>query len=298
MAYEFIRIGDKILINIPDENWLWGYRPVEKQHGTPAEVIGFGEITYGRIHNFGMKPGIYANRWWTKLRLEDGKEYTEFSSRLELADKNEIEKRLAELKSGRRLEDKEFLRELPETKFWEGDNVLVCKADRVVTVSLPDVSLGDAKAISKGEKPNNLLMIVDIEWDRKKEGEPWKYKVSDNFRAGWCAYAYEPDIELMERGNVWKFYHGEKLKFNDVNEEANFFNMLGQTEEVVNPANNLYAWTKDEVLQAIKEGVADGFSLSGKLFGFGEKKINAVRFKDRDLGARVRESTLAGFGAG
>lgn len=87
MIDECLRIGDEVVI-------IEGYNSFP--NGTKAIVIGFSETYYGRIKNLGHKPGIYVNRGWAKLRLEDGREYTEWCGRFELTDKDESEKRLAE----------------------------------------------------------------------------------------------------------------------------------------------------------------------------------------------------------
>ena len=57
----------------------------------------------------------------------------------------------------------------------------------------------------------------------------------------------------------------------------------------------LYSWTKEEVLEAIKNGTVHGFSVSSGFFGSGQI-FNAQRFKDEELGKRVAKATLEGFG--
>lgn len=289
-----LEVGDQVTINIPDENWMWGYKPVPKQNGTLAEVIGFSESYKGRIGNSGQKPGVYVNNYWVKLKLEDGREHTEFDMRLDPVDKEAYAKRIERLREEGVPEEDKFLRDLPETKFWEGDYVLVYDTSGVTSISAPNISSEDFESIQEGEKPQNQLMVVGINWHWGKKGDSWTYSVSDNFDAGWNTYATEGNMELMARGNVWKYSHDESLSFGDLMEEASFFKMMGQVESVRNPANDLYKWTKDEVLGAIKEGTVDAFTL-GIIPLTSIKSIDAMRFNDRDLGERVREKTLAGF---
>jgi len=87
MIGETLQIGDTVKINIEDEARQWGYSPCPND--TLATVIGFSEIAYGRVRNFGQEPGIYLNCSWIKLKMEDGKEHTEWSGRLSLIDSKE-----------------------------------------------------------------------------------------------------------------------------------------------------------------------------------------------------------------
>jgi hypothetical protein len=94
-----LRVGDEVAITIPQENREWGYNPCPD--GTKATILGFSEIHYGRLGNFGFKPGVYVNRACVNVRLPDGKEYSEYSGRLELTDKDEYERRLAAFRKPR-----------------------------------------------------------------------------------------------------------------------------------------------------------------------------------------------------
>ena len=105
----------------------------------------------------------------------------------------------------------------------------------------------------------------------------------------------ESELELVSRGNVWKYFNGEKPEFSSFEDEVRFFSDLGHTKEVRNPANDLYRWSKEEVLKAIQEGIVDGMTGGSGLFG-GGTRISAITFKDRELGKRVSESTLRWFG--
>jgi len=270
MSEKLIQVGDEVTIHIPDDNWDWGYHPVEKQDGVKATVIGFSEMHYTKISNFGLKPGIYDNESWIKIRTESGKEYAEFSGRLKLIDRDEYKRRKEVRRNNSELFEKTFIRDLPITEFCEGDHVLVC---------------GDRR------------MIVGIEYNWKKDDQPWTYRISDGFGAGWHTYAKENEIKLIERGNVWKYYNGEKPSFENIKDEAIFFIMIGHTKSVRNPANKLYKWSKEEILQAINDGIVDGFSIGNGLFGGFESnmRIESLKFNDRDLGERVRHETLKGF---
>ncbi len=292
MIDQLIRIGDEVVITIPQENREGGYNPCPD--GTQATVLGFSEIHYGRIGNFGYKPGVYLNRACVKVRLPDGKEHIEYSSRLELADTAEDDQRHTTFRMLQQEQpdhgrNKEFLRDLPETPFWECDFVRVGRLCGVMSVhsEIPPNHLPD------------VLQVIGIDYRSLTEhttiGTKYPaYQISYNLGTGWHTSANEDDMVLIERGLVWKFYHEMPITFRDTKDEAQFFEALGHTEEVRNPVNNLYDWTKEEVLEAIKKGLVHGFSVSRGFFG-ARPLISAKRFKNEDLGQRVAQATLKGF---
>jgi len=267
MSVELIQPGDEVTIHIPDENWEWGYHPVEQQNGVKAIVMGYTEHIWSRVSGLKNKPGVYENTCWIKVKTEYGKEYVEFSGRLKLIDREEHDRRI-ELIKGVGTPGGKFIRDLPETKFWEGDKVKI-----------------------KGKE----CKIVGIEYNWKKKGESMPYNYTDDG----CGFMTEREhnIELIERGNVWKYYHDDKIEFKDIYEEGEFYKMIGRTDYVRNPVNGLYKWTKEEALQGIKDGIIDCITLSRGLgLGLDTKiRVEPIRYMDRDIGERIRTASIKGF---
>ncbi|NTV22525.1 MAG: hypothetical protein HGB03_03095 [Candidatus Yonathbacteria bacterium] len=294
MIDELTRIGDEVIITIPQENRECGYNPCPD--GTKATILGFSEIHYGRLDNFGFKPGVYINRAWVNVQLPNGKEYFESSGRLELTNKDEYERRLSAFRKLQQEQpdnwrSKEFLRNLPETPFWEGDFVRTCDRSTVTDMY--------GEMLPNRDLDVFVFQIVRIDYryltEQTQVGTKYPaYNISSELGAGWYTSASEDDMVLIERGPVWKFFHNEPITFGNIKEEAQFFELLGHTEEIRNPVNGLYSWTQDEVLDAIRSGVAHGFSVSGGFFP-GRPSIRAKRFKNEDLGRRVAQATLEGF---
>ncbi|MCR4311710.1 MAG: hypothetical protein NUV56_00335 [Candidatus Uhrbacteria bacterium] len=288
MFDDYLELEDKVKITIPQENRDWGYNPCPD--GTLATIIGFTEIHWGRVNNCGIKPGVYVNRAWVKVRLEDGKEHTELSSRLELVDKAEHERRVAEGCAKREADPHafdhgEFLRDLPETPFWEGDMVFV-----------PGAALMER---SLGKRNPHLFQVIGINYSDLNEttriGTKYPaYNIASGFSAGWHTGASEDSMTLVERGPVWKHYHNEPIVFASLEEEASFYHLLGHTEEVRNPASGLYAWTLEELLTAVRNGQVHGFSGQHNAGNAGPVMC-AIRYKDAELGRRVAEVVLASF---
>jgi hypothetical protein len=293
MIESVLQVGDEVVITIPQENREFGYNPCPD--GSRATVLGFGEIDYGRINNMAKAPGTYLNRAWTKVLLENGHRYTEYTGRLQMTDRDMYRRRVSEWQSRREsgeAENEEFLRDLPDTPFWEGDKVSIRRTHPAVT------------SVYGPESPTTTepkeLVVVRIRYryltDTRHDGSQYPaYHVSDKLGGDWDTTVSEQEMTLMERGNVWRHFHGKQVTFADLREEANFYVTIGQTCDVRNPDNGLYRWTKDEVLGAIKNGIVDSFMMGGGMFG-STGHIQAIKFRNEDLGRRVSAMTLEGFG--
>lgn len=285
MLDDVLQIGDEVVVTVSKENRDWGYNPCPD--GTKGVVVGFAKIHYSRIQSFGLKPGVYSNKCYPYVKIEGKKELSIGTFHLKMVDEREYERRVAAWRevggSGNRMHKEElFLHDLPETKFWEGDTVRI----------VPRAQFKDDGSVVGAD--NKIMMIVGIEYGWRNKGEPRTYRISNDFGAGWHTYAKEDELVLVERGNVWKYFHNEPLQSKDIQEEANFFKMLGHYEEVRNPKTGFYSWTKDEVLEAIRVKIADGFS-AGLIPLTDKVSISAIRFRDRNLGEKVRQETLKGF---
>ena len=206
------------------------------------------------------------NKCWINIKVKNIKKPIHISCCfVEMLDKEESKKRTKNYFKNKKLgnhKDK-FLRELPDRKYWEGD-------------------------IVKFQEKKMMIVGVDY-WDEKK----W-YNISDNFGCGYYKMVQENNIELIERGNIWKHYHNENIEFKDLKDETNFNKLICKFDNMKNPRNDLYKWTLEETLESIREGYVDGFSV-GITPLVGTKDITAIKFHDRELGKRVGEATLKGF---
>lgn len=287
MIGEVLKPGDVVVITIPAESRDWGHNPCPD--GTRATVLGFSEITWGRVNNCCLRPGVYKNHSWTRIRREnDGVEYTEYTGRLALPDQNEYERRVelwqAERKPGGHDRSNRFLRELPETPLWEGDVIRYINPEKV-----PQMGDGAVQFVVRRIDYHQL-------GTKTTRGTPYPcYEISSSLRAGWYTSVAAEDVELVRRGKVWQFHNGQKPHFESVREEAEFFHLLGHYNEVRNPANGIYRWTREEILTAIADGIAHGMMMNGSLFGSGPSP-SAIRFRNEKVGKRVAHMTLEGFG--
>lgn len=267
-------IGDQVTITIPKENREWGYNPCPD--GTQATVVGFSEITHGRINGCGKKPGVYTNTSWVKVQLSDNSVITEFAGRLNLTNAELRERRLQLRREALRKDnvfwdDIGFLRDLPETEFWEWD-IVEFKGQTLKVVGINYENIG--------QKCYDGCTDMPI------------YRVGGE---GWYQSPRPEDLKLVKRGNVWKHYHNEPIQFDNIEDEASLHRALGLTMELRNPGrDDLYSWTKEEVLEAIRGGMAHGLTVHFGFFGSG-MHTSAIRFQDENLGKRVAQKTLEGF---
>lgn len=284
MIGEAIKVGESVLIKVAAENRDWGYNPAPD--GTKCLVVGFGTIFYSRTRGLGQRPGKHRNYHWLVIKLPDGKKIDISTSHVEPADKTSYEKRLARLrnlakKNGTMLSDgvKSFISDLPDLPVWEGDFVTLKPGSYWASYNETEVRVRDVKYdYLESTEPNLRNHIYNIE-----------------FRHGGTTTIGPNDIESVRRGNVWKYYHKEPLSFKDIKEEASFYSEIGRTEEVRNPANKMYSWTLNEVLDAIEKGIAHGLSVTQNFFDPNSHYDRAIRFMDEEVGQRIAEHTLRGF---
>lgn len=277
---ELLRIGDVVCFEVDRETREWTNTYRDIPDGTKGVVCGFYDAVFyaPRVPILVDQPGVYHQKGAVSVWLPDGRIVPGGYS-VSMVDNNEEHRRDAEMRDKNGVLHTEQIRlgDLPKTPFWEGDKV---------RVRFPNAEWGMQE-----------MTIARIDYyhmhDRCNDGSPYPFYDVD-FKDGGSTAAEESWVELIERGNVWKYYNNQPLVFADLKEEADFFALVGQTEEVRNPANGLYSWTKEEVLEA-KNGVVHGFSVNGGFFGSGPH-ICARRFKNEELGKRIAQATLEGFG--
>jgi hypothetical protein len=288
---QFIQLGDRVIVNIDPEKRHW----VKISHvdGTVGTVVGFKQYHdyVARFNNFGKVQGVYSKRGLPLVRFED--RTGDYFSAHDLAFKNPTlkEKRSAErIARGGLAADEEYssttrISDLPETPFWEHD---------IVTVHSHKWGGDFGAPYSECETPA-VLKIDSINYD---DDGNHTYSVSGMYASGHTIgqiRADKKELKLVARGNVWRYYNDEPLIFADLKEEIGFHRSLGKIQTLRNPLrNSYYLWTMSEALAAIRDGRGDAFSHAQGFFG-GHSRIEIKRFEDRDLGERVRATTIEGW---
>lgn len=177
------------------------------------------------------------------------------------------------------------VRDLPTSFAWEQDEIIPKE--------------GYERYFDSGEKCR--LFVEEIEYPGlPSDFSEIVYRVScrdneGNHRYG--TYIHESQVGDVIRGNVWKHENGHPLKFSSIEDEAAFHNGMGWAEETRNPKTDNYAWSIEEALDAVESGVVDLIRKSEVMAFFSDRiYITCLKFKDEDLGKRLREKTLKGFG--
>jgi hypothetical protein len=178
-------------------------------------------------------------------------------------------------------ETQQFVDDLPELPVWEHDIV----RDKTGRVSFGDdglmrISRIKYEYVGRTRDDGSAFPVYDVEACDGNSGYTW----TEN-----------KNLELVERGNVWKWFNAkDTIQWKDLREEANFHKWLGACDEIRNPRTNVYAWELDDIVAGLQEGVIDAPSVSPGLFGAGPS-TRCYKFHDRDLGERVRADALCGF---
>jgi len=104
----------------------------------------------------------------------------------------------------------------------------------------------------------------------------------------------DDELQLIARGNVWRYHHHKPLIFTGIEEEANFYKRIGRTQQIRNKETHIYRFTIEEALLALQNGEADSISVES-MFGLIEPMVCVWKFLDEEVGKRVRAKTLEGF---
>ncbi len=291
MLDQLIRENDLVRIRIGPDDRAGGYDPCPD--GTEATVTGFEETLVPRLRHWGQKPGVYRNRAQARLRFADGAEQVIASRCLSLADRGEEARRQETLlgpDAEKATRQPDFLRDLPDTPFWEGDYVRFLHPrmrNAFPYLKPPGRPYGCAQ-----------VSLINYGWHgdpASPTGKSDMYSISAGLQGGASVIVAERSLGLVERGPVWKHFHGERIRFADLREEAEFYALLGLVTEVANPRSGIYDWTFKGLLGAIREGLVDGLMGGFRLDPSGPAKgehLTALRYHDRDLGRRVAQAML------
>ncbi len=253
-----------------------------------AVILGFGETAYGRLNDLGFEPGVWRNRVEVRLRTADGEELTELGLSLLLADQAEFDRRMREREQhwndSAWRKNRDFLRPLPETKFWEGDMVR-----RKIS---PDAR----SAAHWRNNPYVARVVSYIEYPGVASAYAPK-RATAGYRLAGPAVLRSPfdivpeeELVLAERGNAWRYCHNQPLRFGDLKEAARFYFRIGQAETVPHPETGLHSWTKDDAHRAVWRGAIHGY------IGGRGSSYRALRFRDENLGEQVRRATMQDSG--
>lgn len=287
MTPDILKIGDRVCFPNPLD--IYGSL-MEDIHGKKGTVKRFAEVAVG-YDGYGVPAGIYEDKSKVTV-LVDGEEHVFYldSYMMELDDQVEAELRLApwresvlKHRGSSHAPWRRFLRDLPPQPFWPGDRVRIdlVAAKKHGSINMgwqPDEPIGVVKYVSlHGHMFPSLEEYI--------EGiEPW-YRAAPSYMGIHALQCRGGEMELLERGPFWNYYHYLTMSFENLLHEAVVNDKLGLAEEAVNEAREHGVWSPEEAVAAMATGVLDGCR-QGVAIAEG---YYGLRFKNRELARRLRE---------
>lgn len=309
-----LRIDDEVVVTNDGvkvfRRGRFGVRETESMGlwGLQAKVVGYALEHVGRwqAREKRVRPGFHHSPYFPQLRFpREGRgflplgveeTYIHFSGVM-LVDQKEYRRRLAELHEAcerrERINPDYFVCELPETSFWEGDWVRVRDGVGAGKRRLP---AGEAFMISGMDYRLDMMRPAS---EPPPEEKPFcylqspqqtpRYQLADRFLMNGGSYWNAEELELVARGNFWRQANGEPLAFMGLDEEAFFFCESGACE-IIEHRNSCDLAT---AVARLKETNGHGLRYENEFIDWGSHQWwEIVRFKDENLGRRVREATL------
>lgn len=281
MSYaEFMKTGDRVVF-LADQavHNLMG-RPMIIEKGASGTVtrLVYESSNVARTGWPSVEPGVYRYVSGVQVTFDEGTTVNACGN-VFLVDGEEMQQRIeaARAADSTIISRMERTGDLPETRFWEGDLVRVVRDDWPYA---------------------RRMKVVRIDYGRiharRNDGSSWP------FYALSCQTGVEHDaedswLELARRGRVWRYYHGQPVAFRSLQDEAAFFASLGHVTEIRNPDTKVYAWSRQEFLAGLYEGLVHGFTPGSGFYGERVLSISAIRYRDEELGARVAAELLRHF---
>lgn len=233
--------------------------------GTQVAIQSFTASASGYLNNNGLLPGIYENFRWLNVSFPDGKLERVPEHYLDATGLTRVSRKRAKIA------------DLPETPFCEGDTVMVPDGRYAKIVNIDYLSIWEE---SRGELDDGGVL------------RPYSLHTTDNSSQ---INASAAEIKLINRGLVYAFYNGSAIDFDNAEDEAKFYAELGRSDCLINPANGILSFTRDEAIEALQAGDADVVLSNQKRFEplSDDKTFHLSKFRDEAVGARVREAYLA-----
>jgi hypothetical protein len=221
--------------------------------GELVTIVDFATRFEGRTAGVGVPPGLWRNYAWAEVRNSRGiVQYIHTSDLQPLPEHDVVHL------------PRVLVRELPDTQFWEDDIVEVFDGRRGC------VSFIDFDAL---ERPVGDQPVYHVRMVGRQSNERFHARA----------------LDLVERGDVWRFYHGEPLEFGSAADEASFHHRISHVTSVANVAHDTMAFSWDQAVEALRTGDADmiwhNWAVPSADPGY---SVNCYTIDDPEVGERCR----------
>ncbi len=294
-----LRVGDPVLVRGEDP---WSrcspdHKAKRYPVGSPGVIVGFAVRSVCRLNTSAKtKPGIYVDQEWPFVRLAGASDIRRIranhlqllsydaATRLELQRKEHPE---------RAPFHGDFICDLPDTEVWEGD---IVRPKPWLTDKVPEEVARDSVPGLPGTFVVSWMSFVEHPGDvHESLGASPRFTVSDRFfRKGGGSF-YDFQLEVVERGNLWRRAHGQRESYRDLEEEAFFLYRMGELDPA--PEHSPSFPTREEAVAAVRIGPWHGIRYYDEFLDWGSSTgYTVIRYRDDDTGRRIAEATLtSGF---
>lgn len=225
--------------------------------GETVTIVDFHELHEGRATGIGVPPGLWKNYSYATIRDARGGEHEiHTSDLLPLPGRDYVEL------------PRQLVRELPDTPFWEEDVVETYEGRRghVFLIDYPEI-----------ENPTSDYPAYRVRFPG----------------SGADMHYHARALDLVERGNIWRYYHGADMEFSGVADEAAFYHRISQVTGIRSESTGLFSFTWDEAVQALRDGQADmiwhNWAVATSDPGY---HVNCYVIEDPEVGERCRQALL------
>ncbi|MET0980253.1 MAG: hypothetical protein ABWX90_03295 [Candidatus Saccharimonadales bacterium] len=285
----YLHIGDVVVMHMDKEAREWGRNNVPD--GTVGIVVGFKRFTdyYARINNFGHVPGTYERNGIAAIRWMNIEGTVSNTGAGDLRWLHDHEKKMIE-----RREDKAYseafeyaarIGDLPELPFWEMDTVRIIPR----------------RGQQQPWSHTDIVRIESIDYhrlkDKRTDGSPMPIYNVTPLENGYGRVCLETaELELVERGNLWKWYNNKRdeIKFDSLEKELAFHFALDKEEQIRCEQSGGYHWPFSAILPALEAGIIDIVKQSAGMFGASDS-MSAHKLTDPELSERVRQESIRGY---
>jgi hypothetical protein len=214
----------------------------------PGEVTitDFPTVVYGLTHNHGFGPGKFVDRSRVIIRYDDGTETQVSTEYLDFADSELRKARFAPYSGqGFLIPQPDKLQDIELTEFYEGDLVV------------------HRPLFMHPHGSTETLVVVSVDYELFMHGN-CHLPMSKAYYLGPDIYSKARigcrniEVELAARGDIWHYLEYGDIPENitSIEDRADFLNLIGKTETLLNIRHTDGLWRLEDALRMIEDGTA------------------------------------------
>lgn len=285
-----LQIGEKVVARSVSSEESLGIPALARKSGV---IHAFGQRAYGRTRCFGIRPGIYCDRSSPLIVFDDDPKKHQYRLSAHFVDlmderkqaSRERDKYLVPNACWRTRMERDYLRPLPPAPYCEGDIVRLVVGTKKRTI---------------------LRTIVTIDYDAldaSQDGSLPAFGVAESVGESFTHMVSADELELFERGNVWRKNRGEPVvvrgEDDPIEVECALAVEMGNYDIILPTATVTPGrWTKKTSMQAIRNGEIDWLIADRDVSDLGPaassnyRVLFGIKFFDQDLGIRLAHRAL------